>query len=275
MHKSPTESRIVVCGTARNLEKKIENVVQDLIKSFAPFGEIHILICESFSTDRTLEKLNDIQSRLSNFTFIQDLRIEKTESRRTVRIASARNELQAKIRMMYQDFDYVAMLDLDGVNRDLTAKSVESIWKFHSWDVAFANQPFRYYDIWALRAKNWNEVDCWKEYQILLQTFPSRDAHRMAVKQKMKSISEKAEPIAVQSAFGGLGIYRTSVFLDGHFLGMDKEGNEVCEHVHFHETLANKGYKLFIMPSLVNLNRRSQTLNIVKEFILRATKRIK
>jgi hypothetical protein len=172
---------------------------------------------------------------------------------------------------LYGDFDYVAMLDLDGVNRDLTSSSVESIWKFDSWDVAFANQPFRYYDIWALRAKGWSDGDCWQQYQELSETIPAADAKRIAITSKMKSIPEKSQPILVESAFGGLGIYRTASFLDGKYMGMDSNGNEICEHVYFHQSLSKMGYKLYIMPSLVNLNRRSQLLNILKERLLRAT----
>jgi hypothetical protein len=167
------------------------------------------------------------------------------------------------------------MLDLDGVNRDLKPKCIETMWKFEAWDAAFANQPLRYYDIWALRAKGWSESDCWKEYQDLLQTLPEREAKKIAVTSKMKSISEKSKPIPVDSAFGGLGIYRIQAFLDGEYLGMDSSGNEICEHVHFHQKLVSKGHKLFIMPSLVNLNRKSQFLNIMKETLLKATGNLK
>jgi glycosyltransferase involved in cell wall biosynthesis len=266
---------IVICGTARNIEGKLEDSIKDLYRAFSSFKQVKFLICESFSTDQTLLELDKLKIEVPNFDYFSDSEIDKNEWRRTVRIASARNELQKKIRDEYENYDYVAMVDLDGVNRDLNKKSVESIWQFDFWDAVFANQPLRYYDIWALRAKGWNEGDCWNEYQNLLKILPSKEAHRIAVTSKMKSISEKSQPIRVESAFGGLGIYRTSVFLESLYLGMDDEGNEICEHIHFHETLSKKGYQLFIMPSLVNLNRRSQILNILKERILRATKRIK
>lgn len=270
-----SEKSVIICGTARNVEDKIVNSVRSLYESFTSFSEVKVLICESFSTDQTMGKLEELKRELSYFDYFTDTNVDKDEQRRTVRIASARTELQKKIRKDYGNYDYVAMVDLDGVNRDLTKKSVESIWRFDSWDAAFANQPLRYYDIWALRAAGWNEGDCWEDYQKLLQTVPQGEAHRIAVTSKMKSISEKSKPIRVESAFGGLGIYRTPVFLEGKYLGIDEAGNEICEHVHFHETLVKKGYQLFIMPSLVNLNRGSQIANILKEKILRATRKIK
>lgn len=243
--------------------------------AFQEFKEIRIVICESFSTDSTLNELHNLSLMYPNFDYFIDNTVLSSESRRTARIASARNELLRYVSKNLNDFDFVAMVDLDGVNRDLKARNIRTIFEWNSWDAVFANQPLRYYDIWALRADGWNEGDCWEEYRNLLQTYSSGEAHKIAVTSKMKSISEKTQPIRVKSAFGGMGIYRTSVFLDGHYLGIDKEGNEVCEHVHFHETLSKKGYQLFIMPSLVNLNRRSQVLNIIKESILRATKKIK
>lgn len=268
------DTRLVICGTARNVADHINDSIESFLNAFQDFKEVKIVICESFSTDTTLNELVKIEKSLPNFTYFVDKSISLSENRRTVRIASARNQLLQHIRENLSDFDYVAMVDLDGVNRDLRDKQIRSVFEIDFWDAAFANQPLRYYDIWALRAEGWNEGDCWKEYQNLLKTMPSKKAHRIAVTSKMKSISEKSQPICVESAFGGLGIYRTAVFLEGFYSGMDDDGNEICEHVHFHETLTKKGYRLFIMPSLVNLNRRSQILNILKESILRATKRI-
>lgn len=273
MNKPPEKSRIIVCGTARNIEMKVDAVISNITRSFSSFQELQIVFCESFSTDQTIKKLNEIKNNLSNFSFIHDEAIEKDEIRRTVRIASARNELQSVIRRSYSNFDYVAMLDLDGVNRDLTQKAVDSIWNHTNWDGAFANQPLRYYDIWALRARNWNEQDCWEMFETLSMSMPIKVAKQVAVTSKMRSISEKSAPIKVDSAFGGLGIYKMAAFLDGQYLGQDRAGKEICEHVWFHKTLTTKGYLLYLMPSLVNLNRRSQCLNIVKERLLKISRR--
>lgn len=268
-------SKVVICGTARNVAEHVEDSVKSLMDAFFGFSELRIVICESFSTDRTLDSLEKLRKKYPQLTYFSDGIISKTENRRTVRIASARNELLRYVDKNYKEFDFVAMVDLDGVNRDLTSKNIHSIFRYKSWDAAFANQPLRYYDIWALRAKGWCEGDCWKEYQELLQIFPKREAKRIAVTSKMKSIPRNAQPIPVESAFGGLAIYRTEAFLDGEYIGEDVEGNEICEHVYFHKILLEKGHRLFIMPTLVNLNRRTQVLNIIKELLLRATRRIK
>jgi hypothetical protein len=54
-------------------------------------------------------------------------------------------------------------------------------------------------------------------------------------------------PTRVNSAFGGMTIYRTEVFLKGVYSGYD------CEHVCFHKHLADLGidFKLGLNPSQI------------------------
>lgn len=275
MHKPPEHSKIVVCGSARNISQNFPKTFEYLVGAFSGFDQTEFIICESFSSDITIEVLQEIESLYKNFTFFTDSVIDGSESRRTVRIASARNQLQNKIFDVFPHFDYVAMVDLDGVNRDLKRSTIESIWEFSKWDAAFANQTLRYYDIWALRASGWCERDWFQEYTLLLSSTSKRKAKKIALTSKMRNISRRASPILVESAFGGLGIYKMKTFLDGEYRGEDSNGMEICEHVYFHSTLTKKGHKLYIMPSLVNLNSRSQLINLLKEFILRVLRKVK
>lgn len=267
--KSFDKSSVLVCGTARNVSGKLDNFVLYTAKAFSGFEKTNYLICESFSSDGTWEKLLALKSDRDDFNCIQDGQIDERESRRTVRIASARNQLQETIKKNFENFDYVVMMDLDGVNRDLAKENVESCWHYSEWDGVTANQPLRYYDIWALRARGWCEADCWTEYQALLKDMPHKQALKVAVTSKMRSIRSNTPPIPVQSAFGGLAIYRMEAFLSSEYVGADEEGNEICEHVPFHKGLTDKGFKIFIMPSLVNLNPSTQVVNILKDFILK------
>ena len=269
MHKLPEHSRIVVCGTARNVSNSFPESFLVLVTAFSCFLEVKFIVCESFSSDDTIEVLQETADFCDNFTFFSDDLINKAESRRTVRIASARTQIQSRIAKEFSNFDYVAMVDLDGVNRDLTLNAVNSIWDHSQWDAAFANQPLRYYDIWALRAKGWCEQDWFQEYELLLKSGNKRKAKRQALLSKIRSIPKSANPILVESAFGGLGIYKLNAFLEGEYLGADMNGNEICEHVSFHTSLIKKGFQLYIMPSLVNLSKKSQIENMIKEFALR------
>jgi hypothetical protein len=52
-------------------------------------------------------------------------------------------------------------------------------------------------------------------------------------------------PVRMNSAFGGLCVYRTSAFLCGRYSGGD------CEHVNFHRKMAAEGWHLYLNPGSV------------------------
>ena len=80
------------------------------------------------------------------------------------------------------------------------------------WSGLFANQSGLYYDIYALRSRGWCEVNCFEEYEFLSNQYGRKIAKEIAIWSKMKRIAKKSALIEVDSAFGGLGIYRTNVF---------------------------------------------------------------
>jgi glycosyltransferase involved in cell wall biosynthesis len=273
----PSESavgtkKIVVCGTARNVARSIEDFVRRIRDVVSDFQEVQIVICESFSSDNTNEILSKLMVEFKNLNYFSDNSIPNFEARRTLRIASARNMLKQHIQDNFSHFDYVAMMDLDGVNRNLTRKAFLSPWSHSDWDVATANQSLLYYDLWALRAKGWSEGDCWVEYNLLTQQMSQKKAKKMAITSKMKKIPRRSKPIKVESAFGGLGIYRMEAFLSGNYAGLDSTGNELCEHVPFHADLVENGYRIYIFPQLVNMNAFSQIINLIKDFSTRLLK---
>lgn len=267
--KSIDKSNILVCGTARNVSSKLGPFLRVMDKCLNGFESIEYLICESFSTDDTKKVLSEISSKRANFNFFTDSDISENENRRTVRIASARNQLLNYVNTHGEKYDFIMMADLDGVNRDLRRQAIESCWAMNDWDMVSASQPLRYYDIWALRAKGWVEGDWWDEFQRLSATISKKRAYRITLTSKMRSIRRSSDPILVQSAFGGLAIYTREAFIAGSYQGLDSSGGEICEHVLFHNDLITKGYKLYINPRLVNLHEISQLGNILKELIIR------
>jgi hypothetical protein len=65
----------------------------------------------------------------------------------------------------------------------------------------------------------------------------------------MVRLSPHASPIAVESSFNGLAIYRTSFIrpccqYDGT--------NDICEHVSFHQCIRSHGGKMYIHPRMLN-----------------------
>ena len=54
-----------------------------------------------------------------------------------------------------------------------------------------------------------------------------------------------APPMRMNSAFGGLCLYRTDAYLSSRYAGGD------CEHVNFHRGMAAAGYDLYLNPGSV------------------------
>lgn len=269
-----SEANFLVVGLARNCQAYLKNDVTKINNAFSNSNSVQWLIIESDSTDETLKTLEKLKENF-NLDYLSLGKLESRYSSRTERIASCRNEYLRQIRCnpTYKKIDYVVVADLDGANTNLKPHSVEQCWNLdEKWDACFANQSAPYYDIWALRHRLWSPYDCFEHEKFLKKNGVGEFKSRfISVYSKMIKIPKNAKPIKVNSAFGGLGIYKRIFFDEGIYEGLDKDGNEVCEHVFFHTE--RKGSKnLFIVPSLINSSynehsRQSKPLNLLILFI--------
>jgi hypothetical protein len=262
--KALSESQLLIVGLARNCEEKIESEVQIITAAFSTAKTVNWLVIESDSDDGTLMKLEKL-SKKNEFEFITLGVLRNKYPKRTERIAKCRNHYLEEIRTntKYRDIDYVIVVDLDGVNSKLTKTAVESCWRLtEKWDVCFANQSEVYYDIWALRHPVWCPNDCWKTYKFLFNHGISKfEALQKAVYSRMIKIKYNENPIEVNSAFGGLGVYKKNAILSSEYFGLDEKNEEFCEHVSLHTSLREKGYRLYIVPSLINCGWNDHSQN--------------
>lgn len=265
--KKPEESRVLIIGLARNIESKIENEIRNLQSAFSDFLDIRFLILESDSDDHTAKRLEEI-SRLNSNVEFQSLGNLRTEiPNRIDRISFCRTKAQELARAMFANSDYVVVADLDGVNTQVNREAIKSCWDGPIWDVCTANQEHNYYDIYALRHPLLAPHDCWLEY------LESRrgGAHPMkalthAVFSRQVHIPRESKWIEVDSAFGGLAIYKVDAFLAGKYMSRRESGEVICEHVPFHESIKSEGKRLFINPKLVNsagINKGSFSYKLV------------
>jgi hypothetical protein len=175
--------------------------------------------------------------------------------RRTERIAYCRNHYldTLKNNPTYKDVDYVVVTDLDGTNTHLTEENLLSNWKHTDWDVVTANQKGIYYDIWALRHPILSPNDCLGYYHFLVDELGIKKftARKIAIHSRMITIPKSDKFIEVDSAFGGIAIYKKEVLLDVCYVGI-QDGREVCEHFPLHEQIRRKGYAIYINPNFVN-----------------------
>ncbi len=137
--------------------------------------------------------------------------------------------------------------------------------KLSNWAALFTNQRGLYYDIYALRKQGWCESDCFQEYNKLLKFLNPADAKEKAIWSKMVKIRRNSKPIRVESAFGGLGIYKKEIFLKFDYSPRSNSFLE-SEHVILHNKIDESFGELFILPNLTNFSWNPHNLARFKLF---------
>ena len=147
-------------------------------------------------------------------------------------------------------------MDFNGLNNKISKESIESCFENDLWDVCTANQSGPYYDIWALRHELWSPNDCWESHRFFRQYMKSPEkALFTSLHSRMITISQNSRWIEVDSAFGGMAIYKKNVFIHGIYSGLNDSGLPICEHVPFHNKIKENNYKIFINPKFINSNK--------------------
>jgi hypothetical protein len=246
---------IVILGICRNVEADLAADIARLQTAFNDFSRVHFRIVESDSSDNTIGILDSLQKNNSRFKFQTLGELERVIANRWERIAFCRNTC---LQILIDDQDlksvkYFAVADLDGVNSLLDRNSILSCWIRDDWDICTANQSAPYYDVFALRHKTWSPNDCW-EYEANLKKMGVNPilAREQAIYKRQRVIPPHSDWIEVDSAFGGLAIYRLGILGEAKYIGKLSDGSIVCEHVPFHESLKSQGAKIFINPLLIN-----------------------
>ena len=250
--------RVVVTGCVKNAASDLHNLFYMFDRLQRKEMEIvHYIFYENNSTDRTLDVLGNLQRR-SNYSIHVESESFIGQETRTVILAHARNQLWQLVKdyaTAGHNFDYVLMVDMDGVNFHL--KHVDSCWKYlpENWTVCCANTYLMYYDLWALRT-----IDDWVTLDI-------RELNRGQIREKFRHIPAWEAPIPVHSCFNGAAVYRYEQIqhlnLSTYYQGlvntsvtnsMENEMNWLCEHVPFHQRLKQHlpDTMLYIQPRMLN-----------------------
>jgi len=249
------QKNFFITGIVRDADKTLARTIDTIDHSFRNFGTTHWFVVESDSIDKTIDRLEKIKETINNFSFVSLGHLQSRFPNRIDRLAYCRNQyLQHFFKNnLDENCDFLVVADLDGMNLSLESKSLESCWENNNWDACFANQDGPYYDIYALRHSTWSSGSPQRAIQFFRQIglSPSKSV-KLAVYNKMIKIPRDAEWIEVESAFGGLGIYRPSTLKDKFYKSRDNAGNIECEHVLLHEQMRQSGYRLFINPTLIN-----------------------
>ena len=262
------DQKIVVCGTIRNCGASLESDFLKIKEALRRFKHVYWFLVESDSDDDSINVLNQFSSKHTNFRFISLGMLANDIPMRTDRIAYCRNRYLEDMSQFpeYADANYLLVADLDGMQGLLTEDAFLSCFEDDNWDVLTSNQIGPYYDIWALRQEYWSPNDCW-QHKAYLDQFKVGNGRSFfsAIYSRMINIPPNSPRIAVDSAFGGLAIYKTKVIdANTRYVGNNPShqfrNGEVSEHVAFHQAIRSKGGKIFINPKLINtgINQHSQ-----------------
>tara|TARA_Y100000816_G_C26087690_1_gene574225 strand:+ start:753 stop:1601 length:849 start_codon:yes stop_codon:yes gene_type:complete len=247
---------IIFSTVTRNPGRKFIQSINQFIKIAKNFKNYKIIIIESDSSFDTRELFSNFKD--SNIIIKRMGCLKKSLSNghlRTERIAFSRNQYLKLIfkSKRLSDYDYLIVFDSDGVSDKINYKSiVDALSIKQKWDAQFSNQTLAYYDIYALRCEGWVEYDCiLKLNELIKKNNNPRQAFKDSISSKMIKINRKSPLIKVQSAFGGLGLYKIKSIGKAKYIG-SIDNIPICEHVTFHKELSKSNSLLYINPGLIS-----------------------
>ena len=247
------QASVLITGLIRDGEKHLEKEVETLYRAFENFKRVEFLIVESDSSDNIVHVLKELSKEIKGFEYVSLGNLSSQMPNRIDRIAFCRNKAHALISEKIASYDYIAVTDLDGVNHLLTQDAVQSCWSRSDWDVVTANQSGPYYDIYALRAEGWCEVNCEEEVRKLANSgIHPMKARKKEIYDRQKVIPISSNWVPVKSAFGGLAIYTSESFMFGSYSSRNRADLIECEHLSLNLAITVKGGRIFINPRLIN-----------------------
>ncbi len=263
--EKPYDSTIMVVGVTRNSSLTIVKDILRLKKVLAKFKMVYWHIVESDSSDDTIGELTELTKTVPQFSYVSLGSLSSKLPLRTERISHCRNQYikEVKNNPKYSGVEYVIVADLDNLNTLLSEESIISCWSRTDWDVCTANPKGPYYDVFALRHSIWSNSDTAKCYEFYKEIGLSNySAKNRAVFSKMITIKEDSDWILVDSAFGGLAVYKIEAFKNLSYEGLDSEDKEICEHVPASLKLSKMGFKIYINPKLINCGYNEHTFKM-------------
>ncbi len=250
--------KAVFVGCARSCARYLDGVLANIEALGSTYDAFEVIIVENDSVDDTRRRLQEFANSRGNVRLIDADGLDQAHPRRGDRLAVARNlYLDALQDNRYSDCDDLVVLDFDDVNcrpidKQSFAAAREWLWQEPNRRGVFANSTPFYYDLWALRHPTWCPDDCWGRVRKAQSRIGLDEAVRRFVADRQIAIAAETAPIMVDSAFGGLGIYRREATLDGRYVGLDPNDEEVCDHVSFNAAVRGADGVLAIYPALQN-----------------------
>lgn len=239
---------VSICRTAMPHLTRTMRLVEELAGGWR---DCNWYIFENDSADDTAQVLDDFAA-LRQWVTVEHATLGREDCRgfepeRTVRLAEYRSRCQEWVRNHASDADYVVVLDTDAHG----GFSVEGVYNSLGWICRYMGRQLCPLEVGAMASHSLyarlEEADgqkylglaAYDAYAARLNDWEDRRMHQWfhALLPPVGS-----PPIPMNSAFGGLCVYRAKAYLAGTYAGGD------CEHVHFHRAMQRAGYQLYLNP---------------------------
>lgn len=264
--------KILLVGTVRNCGKTLERDFDRISRALSAAGEVEGFLVESDSSDSTRSVISKM-AKTRSLEFSSQGELVAKYPNRVERIRYCRNVYVDYIRrnLSQAQWDLICVADFDGINTKLNKSSIlAAIQDIDSWDVCTANQRYRYYDLYALRHPIWNPADTFLELDWYRQRkkftkiafvdwFIEQKLRKDVLYRKMIKINPNSQLISVESAFGGLALYKAETF--EKFDYTPATSHHQCEHVDLHLKLKSNNLRIVIHPGMINSVFTTYTLN--------------
>lgn len=236
----------VIVGIARNAMPVLINTLALAAEVAKGFRSAAMYVFENDSADQTTDVLKNVaQSHpwfFSEHETLGGIDSRGFEPERTQRLAYCRNKCLEWVRSHAAKTAWTIVLDLDparGFSVDGVFNSIAQLGRLSlanfpakpggmaSYSLFRTPQGVAHYDAWAARPPSW-----WRDRrnEIGFTWFSSF----------LPPVG--SPPCPMNSAFGGLAVYRTEAFLAGGYSGED------CEHVPHHRRMRQAGYQMYLNP---------------------------
>ena len=248
---------VIFAGCLKDVQAYLKDVLANCERLEATVERAFFIFAENDSTDGTKAVLQDWRASRENvYVFCCD-GLGQNMPLRTQRLAFLRNRILSLVTELgLSNYDMLCLMDIDDVNAgeiepEGFRAATEFLFSKPEHAAVFAVSDPVYYDIWALRHPEWCPVDCWWEVG---HAQNKAEAYKRFVMDRQVPVDRNRAPIPVNSAFNGIGLYKTGFALKASnaYVGLDEEGRETCEHVNFNETIVKAGGSLYVFPRLRN-----------------------
>ena len=238
--------KLAIVSICRNAMPHLRNTLALVDELAGLWRDCAFYVYENDSVDETAAVLDDFAIR--QWVTVEHDTLGGEDSRgfepeRTVRLAKCRTRCQEWVRRNASDANYVMVLDADPHG----GFSVDGVLNSLGWFCEMLGESFHRrepgamasHSLFVRKEEAGYGVAAYDAWAARLNHFEDRREHQWF---HLLLPPVGSPPIPMNSAFGGLCLYRREAYLAGVYEGGD------CEHVLHHKAMQKAGYQLFLNP---------------------------